>query len=241
VDGVLTPPRVLWVNPFGGAPIEAFMRSLGDRAQLELLGLRVWGVDAGHGYAMDLEVRGVLGAAGPEACHLAGFSAGATVVLAAALALGERVRSVTVLEPAFIGDDDWDAGEAAWRSRQLALQTLPPGERMTAFRRLLMRPDVQPPPPNRPPRWDRHDELLFRMLIGSTGFVSDDLAAIRAPVLAIRGGRSHPRWEAVSRRLATVCADAREHVFPELHHFSPPFREQPDALAALLLAHWATA
>lgn len=239
MDGVLTPPRVLWVNPFGGAPMEPLMRSLGDRVQLEPIGLRVWGLDAGDGYTMDVEVRGVLDAAGPEASHLAGFSAGATVALAAALALGERVRSVTLLEPAFIGDDDWDAVEAAWRSRQLGLSTLPPGERLTAFRRLLMRPDVEPPPPNGPPGWDLHDELLFRMLIGATGFVSADLAAIRAPVLAIRGGRSHPRWAAVSRRLSEVCPDAREHVFPELHHFAPPFRQEPAALAAVLLEHWA--
>ena len=40
------------------------------------------------------------------------------MALAAALALGDAVRSVTVLEPAFIGDDDWDAVEAEWRSRQ---------------------------------------------------------------------------------------------------------------------------
>jgi pimeloyl-ACP methyl ester carboxylesterase len=79
------------------------------------------------------------------------------------------------------------------------------------------------------------------MLIGETGFVTADLAAIRAPVLAIRGGRSHPRWEAVSRRLAEVCPDAREHVFPKLHHFAPPFREEPQALAALLLELWTSA
>jgi pimeloyl-ACP methyl ester carboxylesterase len=190
---------------------------------------------------MDVEVRAVAAAAGSEPCHVAGFSAGATVALAAALALGDSVGSVTILEPASIGDDDWDAVEADWRSCQRELAPLPQAERMTAFRQLLMRPGLRPPPPNAPPRWNLHDNLLYRMLIGETGFVTADLAAIRAPVLAIRGGRSHPRWEAVSRRLAEVCPDAREHVFPKLHHFAPPFREEPQALAALLLELWTSA
>lgn len=188
---------------------------------------------------MDVEVRAVAGAAGSEPCHLAGFSAGATVALAAALELGESVRSVTILEPAFIGDDDWDPVETDWRSRQHDLAALPAAERMIAFRQLLMRPGLQPPPANSPPRWDARDDVLFRMLIGETGFESADLAALRLPVLAIRGGRSHPRWAAVSRRLAEVCPDAREHVFQKLHHFAPPFREEPDALASVLLELWA--
>ena len=218
--------------------MEPFARILGERVRLEQLGLRVWEVTAGEAYGMDVEVGGVAAAAGSKRCHLAGYSAGATVALAAALALGDAVASVTILEPAFIGDDDWDAIEAEWRAHQLRLTALPAAERMIAFRRLLMRPDLQPPPPRSPPRWDLRDELLFRMLIGETGFLSADLAAIRAPVLAIRGGRSNARWAAVSRRLAEVCPDAREHVFCDLHHFAPPFREQPEQLASLLLNLW---
>ena len=38
--------------------------------------------------------------------HLFGFSAGATVALAATLALGDAVQSLTLLEAAVIGDDD---------------------------------------------------------------------------------------------------------------------------------------
>jgi pimeloyl-ACP methyl ester carboxylesterase len=230
---------VLWINPFTGSSMQPFARILGERVQLEVRGLQVWDTTAGAPYGMDVEVGAA--AAGAEACHLAGFSAGATVALAAALALGESVASVTVLEPAFIGDDDWGTAEAAWRVRQRNVAALPPAERMVAFRRLLMQPGLQPPAPSSPPRWDLHDDMLFRMLIGETGFVSADLAAIRAPVLAIRGGRSHPRWAAVSRRLAEVCPDAGEHVFPALHHFAPPFRDEPEALAAVLLELWASA
>ncbi len=241
MDGVLT-PRVLWVNPagteFGGTSVDDFVRTLGDRAHVELLGLRVWSVVAGERYGMDVEVAAIVAATGGDECHLVGFSAGGTVALAAALALGDAVRSLTVIEPAFIGDDDWDPVEAEWRERQRDITALPPDERIVPWRQLMMRPGLEPPPPRGTFVWGFRDDLLERMLAGETGFVSADLAAIRAPLLAIRGGHSHPRWQAVSRRLVEVCPDFREHVFPELHHFAPPFREQPERLAAMLLALW---
>ena len=58
------------------------------------LGLRVWGLAPGDGYDMGVEVGAVAEAAGSGPVHLAGFSAGATVALAAALALGDSVRSL---------------------------------------------------------------------------------------------------------------------------------------------------
>jgi pimeloyl-ACP methyl ester carboxylesterase len=244
LDGVLT-PRVLWINPsgtdFGGTSVELFVQTLGDRVHVELVGLQVWRTSPGHAYGMATEVDAVTATAAGGPVHLFGFSAGGTVALAAALALGNAVCSVTVLEPAFIGDDDWDPVETEWRSRQRDITALPPDQRIGPFRQLLMRPGLDPPPPRETFVWGFHDDLLEGMLGAETGFVSADLAAIRTPVLAIRGGHSHPRWAAVSRRLADVCPDFRESVFPELHHFSPPFREEPELLAALLLALWASA
>jgi pimeloyl-ACP methyl ester carboxylesterase len=203
---------------------------------VSLLGLQVWHQAPEQPYSMSTEVDAVTAAAAGDRIHLVGFSAGGTVALAAALALGAAVRSVTVLEPAFIGDDDWDPVEAEWRSRMRALaQTQESAE----FRQLLMRPGLEPPPPREEWTWGFRDDLLEGMLVGGSGFVSADLAAIRAPVLAILGGRSHPRWGAASRRLAEVCPDARECVFPQLHHFAPPFRDEPQALASILLRLWA--
>jgi pimeloyl-ACP methyl ester carboxylesterase len=245
VDGVLSTPRILWINPsgteFGGTSVDRFVQTLGDRVHVELLGLRVWRTSPGEAYGMSTEVDAVTAAAAGDRVHLVGFSAGATIALAAGLALATAVCSITVLEPAFIGDDDWDAVETEWRTRQRDITALPPDERIAPFRRLLMRPGLEPPPPRETFVWGFRDDLLERMLLGETGFVSADLAAVRAPLLAIRGGRSHPRWAAVSRRLAEVCPDAREHVFSDLHHFAPPFREQPQRLASLLLDLWSEA
>ena len=241
LDGVLK-PRVLWINPsgtdFSGTSIEAFAERIGTHVETTLLGLRVWSLAPGDRYDMGVEVAAVAEAVGGGPVHLAGFSAGATVALGAALALGEAVRSVALLEPAFIGDDDWDPAEAAWRSRQREIFARPPAERIEPFRRLLMRPGIVPPPPRASWDWGFRDDLLEQMLFRATGFRSADLAAIRAPVLAVRGGRSNPRWEAAHRRLAEICPDFRESIFPALHHFAPPFREEPEQLAELLLSFW---
>lgn len=205
---------------------------------MTLLRLRVWGLAPGDGYDMGVEVDAVAEAAGPGPVHLAGFSAGATVALAAALALGASVRSLVLLEPAFIGDDDWDPAEAEWRSAIGSLRASGPPEQAEAFRDMLMAPGAAAPPPRRPAAWDFRDDLLGTMLSGHTGFESSDLARIGVPIMLIRGGRSAARFGLVGRRMAEVCPDFRESVFPELHHFGPPFREEPERLARLLLGFW---
>jgi pimeloyl-ACP methyl ester carboxylesterase len=172
------------------------VRSLAGRADVTLLGLQVWRTPPGRAYGMSREVEAVTAAASGDPVHVFGFSAGGTVALAAALALAGTLRSVTVLEPAFIGDDDWDAAEAAWRSRLGDVAALPPAERMTAFRPLLMRPGLQPPPPRKLPRWGSRDELLEPSPLES------GLAAPRRGVSRCAGARvpgAAPLRAAVSR------------------------------------------
>jgi pimeloyl-ACP methyl ester carboxylesterase len=238
LDGLLTRPRVIWVDPTGtdftGTPIEAFAGRLGPSVDVTLLGLRVWGLAPGDDYDMGVEVAAVAKAAGSGPVHLAGFSAGATVALAAARSLGEGVRSVALIEPAFIGDDDWDPAEAAWRAAIGSLRASGPAGQADAFREMRMAPGETPQPSRRPPAWDFRDDLLGSMLAARTGFVSSDLARIHAPVLLIRGGRSATRFGLVARRLEAVCPQASEHVFPDLHHFAPPQREEPEELAQVL-------
>ena len=240
LDGVLT-PRVLWISPSGTEPVEPFAERVHGDVELTLLELRVWGLAPGHGYDMGMEVAAVAEAAGSGPVHLAGFSAGATVALAAALALGESVRSVALLEPAFIGDDDWDPAEARWRATIATLRASGSPGQAEAFRAMLMAPGESAPPSRRPVAWDFRDALLGTMLSGHTGFESASLARIDAPVLLVRGGRSAARFGLVGRRLKAVCPRASQHVFPALHHFAPPFREEPEQLANVLLGFWRTA
>ena len=242
LDGVLTRPRVIWIDPAGtdftGTPIEAFAGRLRDRFDVTLVGLRVWRLAPGDPYDMEVEVAGVAEAAGSRPVHLAGFSAGATVALAAALALGDAVRSVALVEPAFIGDDDWHPDEAEWRAAIGSLRSSGPREQVDAFREMLMAPGATPPPSRRPAAWDFRDDLLGMMLTTKTCFASSDLTRLGAPLLLIRGGQSAPRFGHVARRLVQVCPRASEHVFPALHHFAPPYRDEPEELSHLLLGFW---
>ncbi len=245
LDGLLTRPRVIWVDPtgtqFSGTSIDTFAERLRASVAITLLGLRVWDLRRSARYDMDVETAAVVQVAGSQPVHLAGFSAGATVALAAALALNDSVRSVALLEPAFIGDDDWDPAEAEWRAAIGSLHVSAPAKQAEAFRDMLMAPGATAPRSRAPVSWDFRDDLLKTMLTGHTGFKSSDLAGIGAPILLIRGGRSAPRFGLVARRLMAVCPTASEYVFPALHHFAPPYREEPGALARVLLDFWRAA
>ena len=99
----------------------------------------MWDTDAWDAYGLHMEVEGIARFAADrrlERFHLFGFSAGATVALAAALSLGEAVESLTVFEPATIGDADWAVEEAAWRMDWLRIcNELPVAARRAALHR----------------------------------------------------------------------------------------------------------
>jgi pimeloyl-ACP methyl ester carboxylesterase len=205
------------------------------------LGLAVWDMAPGEPYGLSTEVNAVNAVAqarGLSRYHLFGFSAGATVALAATLAFGQIVQSLTLLEAAVIGDDDWHPAETAWRASLTAVRALPAEQRSQAFRQMLMRPGEPLPPLGPPPPWDASTDMLEDML-AHVGFTSSDLAAINPPVLAISGGRSHPRMQHQDQRLVEVIPQARAEVFSECSHLSPPHKAEPARLADMLIDFWA--
>jgi pimeloyl-ACP methyl ester carboxylesterase len=235
---------VVWISPDTDPAQKSsgrFAARLADRVRITLKELAVWQVDAGAHYDMQVEVDAVARAAAEARLsryHLFGFSAGATVALAAALALGDSILSIAVLEPATIGDDDWGPIEATWRTDMAALPELTPSDRTEAFRRMLMRPGVAPPPARYPPLWDAQDNMLLEVMLERTGFVSGDLANLGQPTLIIVGGQSHPRFQHLAERMVEVMPNAETVVFPALNHFSPPHREEPDRFEGVLLDFW---
>ena len=135
----------------------------------------------------------------------------------------------------------WDPAEAKWRSAIGSLRAAAGPEQAETFREMLMAPGEPAPPSRRPVAWDFRDDVLGTMLSGHTGFESSHLARIGVPVLLVRGGRSAVRFGLAGRRLGEVCPDFRESVFPALHHFAPPFREDPEGLADVLRSFWLAA
>jgi esterase len=241
-------PPVVWISPDtdpqGKATGEFAMR-LAPRVQMSLVELAVWSLDARPSYDMDVEVgavRALVDRAGFDRFHVFGFSAGGTVALASALAMPDRVLSVAVLEPATIGSDAWDPAEASWQAEMTRIRALPADARMDPFRRLLMRPGLDPPPSRRAGgwAWTAQDEMLEDML-ERPGFASSELAGFQGPALIVIGGQSSPRWSVMARRLVDVMPDARVEVFEELSHFTPPYREQPEAFEEIMLGFWTQA
>jgi hypothetical protein len=57
-------------------------------------------------------------------------------------------------------------------------------------------------------------------------------------VLAIHGGRSHPRMQQQNERLVQVIPHARAEVFSGRSHLSPPHKAEPARLANMLLGFW---
>jgi pimeloyl-ACP methyl ester carboxylesterase len=236
--------HVIWISPGRAqarlAPSTAVADELAGDAVITQLGLAVWDIAPGEPYGLTTEVSAVNAAAqarGLSRYHLFGFSAGATVALAATLALGQAVQSLTLLEAAVIGDDDWHPAETAWRASLAAVRALPADQRGKASRQMIMRPGEPLPPLGPPPLWDARADLLEDML-AQVGFTSSDLAAITQPVLAISCGRSTPRFQHQDERLVEVIPHARAEVFSECSHLSPPHRAEPARLAELLIDFW---
>src|SRR5581483_8218276 len=151
---------VLWITPSpagrAATPPTQLAAELAGHAVITQISLAVWDLAPGQPYDLAAEVSAVQAAAhahGLARYHLAGFSAGGTVALATALTAGDPLLSLTVLEAATIGDDDWHPSEVAWRARLAAIRSLPAAQGATAFRRLVMRPGEPVPPLGPPPPW----------------------------------------------------------------------------------------
>lgn len=238
--------RVVWLSPSPPAERSAagVAQLVGTQAVIAPKNLEVWRSPPPAEYGVATEVAGIERLAAARdwpSFHLVGFSAGATVALEAALALGQRIQTVTLIEPATIGDDDWSDSEQAWRIRIDEIFALPPTEHQQAFLHQMV-PDGAVPPQQKPlTAADVEGDLrLYHGAIRATGFVSGDLSKLTQPTLIVTGGLSHPRFADVARRLTEVIPNARAVIFPACSHLHSPQRHEPAALAEALLQTWST-
>jgi pimeloyl-ACP methyl ester carboxylesterase len=198
------------------------------------------------GYTLDMEGDGILRAAaeaGFGRFHLAGYSAGGAAALRFATLQPERLRSLTLLEPAWAGNQQTPAEQEVQAEFERAA-ALPAEDRMGPFVRLQLAPGVEPPPPppGPPPPWMASRPAGIAAVMAAFAACELDLApVIRAqlPVLYVLGGRSNPAWfAAMADRLAAALPDFTLEVFQERHHFDPPHRAEPERLARTLAAFW---
>ena len=181
--------------------------------------------------------------------HLVGFSGGATLALAFVAAHPGRVASLSLVEPAwsFLPPSDVEADYYERLAR--ALQGPASAER-GAFRRLLVRDDVELEPPRR----DLVDAAVGREAAGQRTVLRTmteamqqhvvapaALAGFRRRVYVAIGGRSNPMWRAQGDALAAAFPASRLEVFEERHHLDPPQKSETSRLVAGLRWAWSEA
>jgi pimeloyl-ACP methyl ester carboxylesterase len=220
---------------------QRFAATIADRCDVVVIGLQVWRTDPGQPYNLLTELAAVQRAArdrGWSRYHLVGFSAGATVALATARADPDTVRSLALVEPATIGDDDWSPTEKQWREDLRRVRRLPPDQRQAAFRRILMAAGEEVPAElGPPPLWDTKTERLENLL-AKIGFESGDLSDLTQPTLIISGAQSCRRFHELAERLVDVLPNATSITLPLCSHLRPPHRAAPDQFEEQLKLLW---
>jgi len=229
----------------------ALLAALGEEVDAIAKDLELYaGPEPPIGYTLEHEIDGVLSAAnkaGFERFHLVGYSAGGASSLAFAARHPERLSSLALIEPAWMGNEGLSPEEQAVRREFDQIAALPPDRMMPAFVARQLAPGVEPPPPppGSPPSWMASRPAGIRALTATFGSSTLDLDRLRAferPVYFALGGRSNPDYYGrMAGRAREIFPDFTLDLFEERHHFDPPHRIEPDRTARALRAHWARA
>lgn len=247
LEAILLPGGVMPADAAYGSLIQ----ELGDDVNAIAKDLEVYaGPEPPAGYTLDHEIGGVLRTArdaGFDRFHLVGYSGGGASSVAFAAKHPERLLSLALIEPAWIGNDELSREEQdVWREFD-RIATLPSAEMMRAFVATQLAAGVEPPPPppGPPPPWMATRPAGLRTLIEtfrSTTLDLDDLRAFKQPVYFALGARSNPSYYAqMAARARAIFPDLTLDVFEERHHFDPPHRIEPERTARALRAHWVRA
>ena len=230
----------------------ALLDALGDEVEAIARDLEVYaGPEPPADYTLEYEIDGVLRTArdaGFERFHLVGYSGGGASSLAFAARHPERLLSLALIEPAWLGNEGLSPEEQAVRRDFVRLASLPPEQMMPAFVAIQLAPGVQPPPPpppGPPPAWMATRPAGLRTFLRTFDSSRLDLESLRRferPVYFALGGRSNPDYYGrMAERAREIFSDFTLDVFSDRHHFDPPHRIEPERTARALRAHWARA
>lgn len=240
IPGAVTPAAISY---------GALLHALGDHAHAVAKDLELYAADKPPAdYSLDTEVEGIRRAAdraGFQNFHLVGYSGGGGVSLAFTAKYPERLSSLALIEPAWIGNEGWTAEDRAdWAELERAM-LLPSEERMGAFIRWHMREGAEPPkpqvPPGPPPPWMALRPAGLDAL--SKAFKSyrldrERFRLFRRPVYYAWGSLSRLFFERNGRTLGSLFADFRAEMYEGRSHFDPPHRAEPERVAQALRELW---
>jgi pimeloyl-ACP methyl ester carboxylesterase len=221
--------------------------SLGDEIHPIVKDLEVYATDTPpSGYGLELEVEGirrVADAAGVRRFHLVGYSAGGASSLAFTSKYPERLASLALIEPAWIGTPTpEDAVDWAELNR---LMSLPPEERMQAFARWQMLPGIQPPslplPAGPPPAWMSKRPAGMQAFSHAFNTYQLDQARFRlmeGPVYFAYGSLSTRFYDRAAHRLSELFSDFKAEEYKGRSHYDPPHRAEPERFSRALYKLW---
>src|SRR6266516_4926155 len=133
LEAIVLPGGVMPADLAYGSLLEA----LGEDVEAIAKDLEVYaGPEPQPGYTLDNEIDGVLRTArdaGFERFHLVGYSGGGAASVAFAAEHPERLLSLALLEPAWMGNDGLSPEEQAVRREFDRIAALPPDQMMPAF------------------------------------------------------------------------------------------------------------
>jgi pimeloyl-ACP methyl ester carboxylesterase len=178
--------------------------------------------------------------------HLLRYSAGGVVALAFTAAYHERVRTLALIEPPWMGNDTTSADAKALHSAlDHVLTEVPVDQRMAQFRQAIMRPGESPAPlpPGPSPAWASMRAAQGAMLwqaIRAAPLETERLRTFTAPVYVAVGTRSHPGFRATADAVVSLFPHASLGMYEGADHFQI-HTQYADRLAAALRTLWAQA
>jgi pimeloyl-ACP methyl ester carboxylesterase len=221
-----------------------------DQVQPVVKDLEVYATDAPpSNYGLELEVEGikrVADAAKFKTFHLVGYSAGGASSLAFAARYPDRLQSLALIEPAWIGNADWTPEDVADWAELDRVVALPADQRMSAFARWQMRPGLEPPklqlPPGPPPPWMAKRPAGLDAISKAFKVYAldrDRFRSFQKPVYYALGDLSRSFYERNAKTLASFFPNFRTEVYVGRSHFDPPHRAEPERFARALGKLWA--
>jgi pimeloyl-ACP methyl ester carboxylesterase len=226
----------------------AFLAALDDEVSAHAKDLEVYAVEPPPPeYGIDTEIAGIMRdaeARGFDRFHLVGYSAGGAISAAFAARHRDRVLSLALLEPAWLGDEGMSPEEQEVRAELKRLDELPANEMLPRFVRAQLAPGVEPPPPppGPTPDWMSSRPAGIAALLGAFDAYeldNDDLRAFTGPVYYALGSLSRPAlYGSIAERAAGLFSDFTLDVYEGRHHFDPPHRVEAARLARRVAAIW---
>jgi pimeloyl-ACP methyl ester carboxylesterase len=243
-DAILLPGIVMPKDLAYGALLDA----LGEGIRAHAKDLEVYATDRPPAdYGLELEFGAVLrdaDAAGFERFHVVGYSGGGAIATVLAARHPDRLLSLALLEPAWMGNQGMSPEERRTTNEIHRLRDLPPDELLPRFMRMQLAPGVDPParPEGPPPPWMAKRPAGIRALTAAFERYDLDQHALRAferPVYYALGALSNSDYFGeMAQRAGRLFPDYTLDVFEGRHHFDPPHRVEPERLASRLEALW---